>query len=72
LDQWGQVFGGADVIAAAILYRLLHHSHVIVTKGPGYRMKDKLAHCVHSEVDSGIIDDVSSQPKGWSEQERPR
>jgi DNA replication protein DnaC len=41
-DQWGQVFGGDDVMAAAILDRLLHHCHVIATHGPSYRMKDKL------------------------------
>lgn len=43
-DQWGQVFGSDDVIAAAILDRLLHHSHILVTRGPSYRMKDKAAH----------------------------
>ena len=40
-DQWGDIFGD-DVIAAAILDRLLHHSHILVTQGPSYRMKDKL------------------------------
>lgn len=40
-DKWGQIFGGDDVIAAAILDRLLHHSHILVTRGPSYRMKDK-------------------------------
>ncbi|MGQ9675464.1 MAG: ATP-binding protein [Chloroflexota bacterium] len=29
-------------MAAAILDRLLHHCHIIVTYGPSYRMKDKL------------------------------
>jgi len=29
-------------MAAAILDRLLHHSHIIATHGPSYRMKDKL------------------------------
>lgn len=43
-DQWGQVFGGDDVIAAAILDRLLHHSHILVTTGPSYRMKDRTGH----------------------------
>jgi len=43
-DQWGQIFGGDDVIAAAILDRLLHHSHILVTRGPSYRMKDKVSH----------------------------
>lgn len=43
-DQWGQIFGGDDVIAAAILDRLLHHSHILVTRGPSHRMKDKASH----------------------------
>lgn len=42
-DQWGQTFGGDDVIAAAILDRLLHHCHILVTRKPSYRMRDKLA-----------------------------
>ena len=43
-EQWGQIFGGDDVIAAAILDRLLHHSHILVTRGPSYRMKEKEGH----------------------------
>lgn len=58
-DQWGQVFGSDDVIAAAILDRLLHHSHVIATRGPSYRMKDRAAR-VHPEEQSGMLDDVLS------------
>ncbi len=36
--QWGGVFGD-DVLAAAILDRLLHHSHAVVINGHSYRMK---------------------------------
>ena len=43
-DQWGQIFAGDDVIAAAILDRLLHHSHILVTRGPSYRMKENERH----------------------------
>jgi len=32
-----------SVLAAAILDRLLHHSHVFHITGPSYRVKDKLA-----------------------------
>lgn len=42
-DSWGKVFGGDEVIAAAILDRLLHHSHVFLITGPSYRMQGKLA-----------------------------
>jgi DNA replication protein DnaC len=42
-DQWGRLFGGDDVIASAILDRLLHFSHVFLITGPSYRMKGKLS-----------------------------
>jgi len=41
-DGWGRVFGGDEVIASAILDRLLHFSHVFLISGPSYRMKGKL------------------------------
>ncbi|MFY4765055.1 ATP-binding protein [Aliarcobacter butzleri] len=37
----GQIFYD-DVIATAILDRLLHHSHPFLINGPSYRMKDLL------------------------------
>ncbi len=40
-DQWGRIFGD-EVIAAAILDRLLHYSHPFAINGPSYRVKDKL------------------------------
>jgi DNA replication protein DnaC len=38
--QWGVVFGD-DVLAAAILDRLLHHSHTLLVQGDSYRLKQK-------------------------------
>jgi len=38
--QWGSVFGD-DVLAAAILDRLLHHSHTLLIQGESYRLKQK-------------------------------
>ena len=38
--QWGTVFGD-DVLAAAILDRLLHHSYTMVIQGESYRLKQK-------------------------------
>jgi DNA replication protein DnaC len=38
--QWGTVFGD-DVLAAAILDRLLHHSHAVLIQGDSYRLKQK-------------------------------
>jgi DNA replication protein DnaC len=37
--EWGQVLGD-DVLAAAILDRLLHHCDVVSINGPSYRLKD--------------------------------
>lgn len=39
-EEWGTIFGD-EVIAAAILDRLLHHSHIVAISGPSYRTKDK-------------------------------
>lgn len=41
-EGWGKVFGD-NVIASAILDRLLHYSHVFLITGPSYRMKGKLS-----------------------------
>ena len=40
VGQWGSVFCD-DVLAAAILDRLLHHSHTLVVQGDSYRLKQK-------------------------------
>lgn len=41
-SKWGELFGD-NMIANAILDRLLHHSHVISITGKSYRTKDILA-----------------------------
>lgn len=40
VTQWGAVFGD-EVLAAAILDRLLHHSHTLMIQGESYRMKQQ-------------------------------
>jgi len=42
-DNWGRLFGDDEMIAAAILDRLLHFSHVFLIPGPSYRMRGKLS-----------------------------
>jgi DNA replication protein DnaC len=42
-DQWGRIFCDDEVIAAAILDRLLHYSEVFPITGPSYRLRGKLA-----------------------------
>lgn len=39
--EWGSVLGD-DVLATAILDRLLHHCNIIAINGPSYRLKDRL------------------------------
>ncbi|SCF62151.1 IstB-like ATP binding protein [Streptomyces sp. DconLS] len=40
-SEWGQVYGD-EVLATAILDRLLHHCDVISINGPSYRLKNRL------------------------------
>lgn len=40
--EWGTVLGD-DVLATAILDRLLHHCDVVTINGPSYRLKDRQA-----------------------------
>ena len=37
---WGEVFGD-DVVAAAMIDRLVHHAEVVALKGDSYRLKDR-------------------------------
>jgi DNA replication protein DnaC len=39
--QWGEVFGGDQAVASAILDRLLHHAVVFNIRGASYRLKDR-------------------------------
>jgi DNA replication protein DnaC len=38
--RWGEVFGD-EVVAAAMIDRLVHHADVISLKGDSYRLKDR-------------------------------
>jgi DNA replication protein DnaC len=40
-SEWGQVFGD-DVLATAIIDRLLHHCEILAINGPSYRLKNRL------------------------------
>ena len=39
--QWGHAFAEDETLTAALLDRLLHHSHVLQIRGESYRLKDK-------------------------------
>ena len=38
--RWGEVFGD-DVVAAAMIDRLVHHADIVAPKGDSYRLKDR-------------------------------
>ena len=38
--RWGEVFGD-DVVAAAMIDRLVHHADIVALKGDSYRLKDR-------------------------------
>ena len=38
--RWGEVFGD-DVVAAAMIDRLIHHAEVIALKGDSYRLRNR-------------------------------
>ena len=39
--QWDQTFAGDAALTSAMLYRILHHSHVVKIKGESYRLRQK-------------------------------
>lgn len=52
-EEWGEVFGD-DVMAAALIDRLLHHCHIINIRGNSFRMRH------HSDLWNQLNEDVSS------------
>ena len=40
VEEWDEVFGD-QVVAVAILVRLLHHSHVVTIRGNSYLLREK-------------------------------
>jgi DNA replication protein DnaC len=40
VEEWDEIFGD-QVVAAAILDRLMHHSHVVTIRGDSYRLREK-------------------------------
>jgi DNA replication protein DnaC len=39
-SAWGEIFGD-EVVAAAMIDRLVHHAEILSLKGDSYRLKDK-------------------------------
>lgn len=58
-EEWGEVFGD-DVMAAALIDRLLHHCHIVSVRGNSYRMRH------HSDLYRALT------PAAESEESQPR
>jgi DNA replication protein DnaC len=39
-EEWGEIFGD-DVLASALIDRLVHHCHIVNIRGNSYRMRDR-------------------------------
>ena len=41
-EEWGEIFGD-EVMASALIDRLVHHCHIVNIRGNSYRMKNHAA-----------------------------
>jgi len=53
-EEWGEVLG-AEVMAAALIDRILHHCHIVNIRGKSYRMRQhtELWQALHEESSEG-------------------
>jgi len=61
--EWNELLGD-EVIAAAILDRLLHHSHVLSIRGQSYRLRDKLTQVAAQPLVPSALEGPASTTKG--------
>jgi DNA replication protein DnaC len=51
-EEWGEVFGD-EVMAAALIDRLLHHCHIVNVRGNSFRMRHHTDLSLHLQRDAG-------------------
>jgi DNA replication protein DnaC len=54
-EQWGEVLGD-DVMAAALIDRVLHHCHLVNIRGNSYRMRE------HTELHRALLQSDVEEP----------
>ncbi len=54
-EQWGEILGD-DVMASALIDRLVHHCHIINIRGNSYRMRD------HAELRQALSPQLDDRP----------
>ena len=63
VEEWDEVFGD-QVVAAAILDRLLHHSHVVTIRGDSYRLREKRRSGLFRPQAGGTLPPLPSKEQG--------
>lgn len=58
-EEWGEVLGD-DVMAAALIDRVLHHCHLVNIRGNSYRMREHTA--LHRTLQSDVQDSEAGRP----------
>jgi IstB-like ATP binding protein len=57
-EEWGEIFGD-DVMAGALIDRLVHHCHIVNIRGNSYRMR------AHSELQPLLRPSPSPPTPHW-------
>jgi DNA replication protein DnaC len=69
VSEWGIVFGD-EVLATAILDRLLHHSHTLMITGESYRLREKRkSGLIRSRLPNADLERAPREPEGKPEKE---
>jgi hypothetical protein len=72
VSDWGIVFGD-EVLATAILDRLLHHSHTFLITGESYRLREKRkSGLIRSKLANADPDTTQREPELKTEKETAR
>ncbi|HWT77293.1 MAG TPA: IS21-like element helper ATPase IstB [Candidatus Methylomirabilis sp.] len=72
VSEWGIVFGD-EVLATAILDRLLHHSHTLLITGESYRLREKRkSGLIRSRLASTAPEKIHREPEVNTEKEPER
>ncbi|WP_291164018.1 ATP-binding protein, partial [Gemmatimonas sp. UBA7669] len=63
-EEWGDVFGD-EVMAAALIDRLVHHCHIVNIRGNSYRMRE------HRALASRLTPAAPAEPAASASRSRP-
>jgi DNA replication protein DnaC len=57
-EEWGEIFGD-NVMAAALIDRLVHHCHIVTIRGNSYRMRQHTDLVASLRLQAGFSGEVS-------------